>query len=76
MRRFKDFSGNEWDAVVGRESWGAFCLIFVPVGAGRHDPVRQAPLRAANFDEAQQEIDRLDASTLSAIFLNSVVKDL
>ncbi len=50
MRRFEDESGDVWDVVVGRESWGAVVAIFVPrTGGGR---ARQAPIPARGFEEA------------------------
>lgn len=50
MRRFEDDGGGVWDAVVGRESWGAVVALFVPrSGSG---PARQASIPAKGFEEA------------------------
>ena len=34
MRRFVTKDGALWDAVVGRESWGIFVVLFTPVAGG------------------------------------------
>lgn len=73
MRRFTDGAGREWDVVLGRESWGALLALFVPV---RHNEgARQAPLRAAGYDEAAQELESLDHAALQALLDRSVAKD-
>ncbi len=51
MRRFKDSDGEEWDAVVGRSSWGGVYLLFIPVEGG---PVRQMALEAQEVREAER----------------------
>lgn len=56
MRRFVDEKGTEWDASVGRESWGTFVVLFTPVAGG--EP-RKALLSSEGMIEAQQEFDDL-----------------
>jgi hypothetical protein len=74
MRRFRDRRGGEWDVVLGRESWGLHCALFVPVGAAEQ-PVRQAPLTAVAFDAGMQELDALDEAGLQALLDRSTIKD-
>jgi hypothetical protein len=62
MRRFTDVRGESWEVVVGRESWGVFVALFVPVE--RDDAVRQAPLLAAGYDAANAELEALDEPAL------------
>ncbi|HEX7050604.1 MAG TPA: hypothetical protein VF188_10415 [Longimicrobiales bacterium] len=75
MRRFEDAHGSAWDVVVGRESWGAFYAIFVPAGAGRREPVRQAPLHGSSAEAAEAELAAMDDATLRALLARSVVKE-
>jgi hypothetical protein len=74
MRRFRDRQGRHWDVVLGRESWGLHCALFVPVGAA-HEPVRQAPLTAVAFGAGMQELDALDDAGLQALLDRSTIKD-
>jgi hypothetical protein len=74
MRRFRDRQGREWDVVLGRESWGLHCALFVPVGA-TEQPVRQTPLAATAFDAAMQELDAFDDTGLQALLDRSTIKD-
>lgn len=71
MRRFQDESGEVWDAVVGRESWGAVVALFVARTGGA--AARQASIPANGFEEATAWMEscsdddlraRLDESTL------------
>jgi hypothetical protein len=75
MRRWIDDLGQAWDVVAGRESWGALLALFVPVGVGRPEPVRQAPLRSAGYDAAQRELDSLDDAALAALFRSAKPKE-
>ena len=75
MRRFTDAAGGAWDVVVGRESWGTLYALFVPVGTGRNEPVRQAILRASGYDAAQLELSELDDAALAALFERSTPKE-
>lgn len=75
MRRWIDEQGQAWDVVAGRESWGVSLALFVPVGAGRREPIRQALLRAAGYDDAQRELDSLDDAALGALFRSAQPKE-
>jgi hypothetical protein len=72
MRRFVDHQGQEWDAVLGRGSWGAYLLLFAPVG--RAGPIRETPLAASSSDEAQLELDAFDDSALVSLLARSTPK--
>ncbi len=72
MRRFVDQQGREWDAVVGRGSWGAYLLIFAPTGVT--GPIREAPLTATSFDDALLELDALDDDALESLLDRSTPK--
>jgi hypothetical protein len=72
MRRFVDHHGKEWDAVVGRGSWGVYVLLFVPTGAA--GSVREAALLASSFDEAMLELDGLDDGALVELLARSTPK--
>jgi hypothetical protein len=61
MRSFSDEQGVRWDAVVGRESWGSFVLLFTPTEGG--EP-RKAPLVAETMLEAEQELESLAEADL------------
>ena len=74
MRRFVDGEGRRWDAVVGRESWGALFAIFIPVEAG--PPVRQTALPAASYEEATAAFDTLDDAGLRTLLDRSAPKPL
>jgi hypothetical protein len=74
MRRFRDRDGTDWDAVLGRESWGTVLVLFVPVVAGAA-PVRQAPLSGSAYDTAVQELDGLDDAGLQELLDRSVIRD-
>lgn len=72
MRRFRDTDGAAWDVVLGRESWGTFVALFVPVGDG---DVRQTVLRGDSTEAAQQEIDTVDEAALRTLLRASTQKD-
>jgi hypothetical protein len=74
MRRFTDSAGNQWDVVLGRESWGTSLALFVPRGTA-DQPVRQAPLRQAGYDAATQELNALDDAALQALLDGSTIKE-
>lgn len=75
MRRFEDSEQRAWDVVVGRESWGTLYALFVPVGTGRDEPVRQTMLDASGYDEAHALLDGLDEDELRALLERSTPKD-
>lgn len=72
MRRFVDGHGRPWDAVVGRESWGALFAIFIPVEAG--PPVSQTALPASSYEEAVTLFDTIDDTGLRALLERSAPK--
>jgi hypothetical protein len=74
MRRFRDRQGGEWDVVLGRESWGLHCALFVPVGPSER-PVRQAPLAAEASTAGMQELDAFDDAGLQQLLDRSTIKD-
>jgi hypothetical protein len=73
MRRFVDSKGSVWDVVIGRESWGTLLALFVPGDSSL--PVRQAPLRASDYDAAAQELVRMDDAALQALLDGAAIKD-
>ena len=78
MRRFADAEGRVWDAVVGRESWGAFFAIFVPVTApgSAGTDIRQAPLDAPSWGEAEVDLDEMHLDTLRELLGRSTPKQM
>ena len=73
MRRFTDPQGDLWDVVIGRESWGTICALFVPVRAGA--AVRQTVLPATGTEAAGQLVDEMDDNALVALLHRSTLKD-
>lgn len=73
MRGFTDAEGRSWEAVVGRESWGAFFAIFIPREEGA---VRQVLLSASSYEDATRELADLDAPALRDLFRRSEPKTL
>ena len=71
MRRFTDPSGDAWDVVVGRESFGTMLALFVPAAGNRAGP-RQTVLAAVSQVDAEAE---LDAARLDALFERSTPKE-
>ncbi len=71
MRRFRDSGGLPWDAVVGRESWGTLYALFLPAGVGRGEPVRQALLASAGYEQAQRELEEMNEAALLDLFRES-----
>ena len=74
MRAFTDDDDVRWEAVVGRESWGAFFAIFIPRGPG--PAIRQTALEAASYEEATRELEALDGDGLTDLFQRSEPKDI
>lgn len=75
MRRFRDPEGCTWDAVVGRESWGTLYALCLPAGVGRAEPVRQALLQSAGYDQAQRELEEMDERALLDLFVRSDARE-
>lgn len=73
MRRFTDAEGAAWEAVVGRESWGAFFAIFVPAATGE---LRQTILPGETWGEAEGLLDRMDEEEIRALLAASEPKRL
>jgi hypothetical protein len=74
MRTFEDQSGESWEVVVGRQSWGGVVAIFVPRnGAG---DVRETPLAASGYEEANAELDTLDVHGLRRLLARSLPKEV
>lgn len=62
MRRFVDNQDRHWDLTLGRESWGAFYILFVPRASDK--PILQALLPADRADEAEGLLDGMEDDTL------------
>jgi hypothetical protein len=73
MRRFVDRAGVEWDVVLGRESWGALVVLFVPVRA--RAPAMQTPLGAPDAVTAEIELDAMPAEDLQELLDRSTEKE-
>jgi hypothetical protein len=74
MRRFLGKDGREWEAVVGRESWGTVVAIFVPREGG--DPPRQTLLESTTTDEALRDLQRMPEEKLRVLLERSKVKTM
>ena len=72
VRRFKDSEGEEWDAVVGRSSWGGVYLLFIPVEEGS---VRQMALEAQEVREAERMLAGADDGELVRLLGRSRPRD-
>lgn len=57
MWRFEDQTGAEWDAVLGRESWGVLVVLLVPAAGG---PARQTPLPGSDERVAHATLNALE----------------
>jgi hypothetical protein len=55
MRSFSDEQGVQWEATVGRESWGSFVVLFSASGP---EP-RKSLLAAETTLQAEQELDAM-----------------
>ncbi|NJD09791.1 MAG: hypothetical protein FIB01_04880 [Gemmatimonadetes bacterium] len=69
MRAFVDRDGGRWDVVLGRESYGAFVLLFVPALAG---PVRQASFPVDGYDIAVVALAELPAARIQQLLDESL----
>lgn len=68
MRRFEDAEGGGWEVIVGRASWGAFQLLFVPDGGGE---TRQVHLDVVSAAEAERALSGLSAEEIREHFRDS-----
>lgn len=74
MRRIEDRREERWDVVVGRESWGAFYALFVPVGEPTDRPIRQVLLDVEGQDGAARMIQDSDEEHLLDLLRRSELK--
>jgi hypothetical protein len=74
MRRFSDAHGRAWEVVVGRESWGVFVALFIPVEGD--DVVRTVPLTASGVEEATEDLERMEEGALQLLLERSVPNTL
>jgi len=72
VRRFQESDGQEWDAVVGRSSWGGIYLLFIPVEGG---PVRQMELETEQVREAERKLAGAEDSELVRLLESSRLRD-
>ena len=63
MRRFADSAGKRWEAILGRESWGTFVVLFAPAEGG---DVRKTVLSSESALAAEAELDALTDEELRA----------
>lgn len=72
MRTFRDELGQEWDVMVGRESWGTIVAILVP----RSSPAapRQALLRVPSLGEGNRVVLGMGDEEFQALLRSSVPK--
>lgn len=61
MRRFRDKQGRDWDAFIGRESYGTMVLLFSRVGS---EALLKAFLDVDNARDAEEELAAMDERTL------------
>lgn len=73
MRRFRDVHGAEWDVVVGKESWGTLCALFVPVAAGAQ--IRQVVLSSVTAMDAETQIDEMNDVALNQMLDCATIKE-
>lgn len=73
MRVLEDDGGLCWDVVLGRESWGAFYVLFVP-REGEVREARKAILGASAQEEASAELSRMDRTELLELLRGSLPK--
>ena len=72
MRIFKDLLGNEWEVVVGRESWGTVVAIFV-LRKGT-EPPRQALMDVSSWDDGNRILLEMSQEDLRDLLGESVQK--
>jgi hypothetical protein len=69
VRVFQDEKGRKWEAVVGRESWGAFFAIFLPKD-GDEAP-RQTMMEAETMEGAMKALATMGEEELQATLARS-----
>jgi hypothetical protein len=74
MRRFTDSHGRIWEVVAGRESWGGFVALFIPVQAD--ETLRQASLLASGHEQANAELEAMDDQGIGELLERSVPNPL
>ena len=72
VRAFRDELGQEWEVVVGRESWGTIVAILVPRTSS--EPPRQAFLEVPSLGEGNRVVLGMNDEGLQALLRNSVPK--
>lgn len=70
MRRFVDEDGQDWEVIIGRESWGGMVALFVP----RSGDVLQMALSADSHVEAQAMLDAATEDELRALLAQAQPK--
>lgn len=73
MRRFRDAGGADWDVVVGKESWGTLCALFVPVAAKVQ--IRQVVLSAVTALDAESQLDEMTDEALNQLLAGATIKE-
>ena len=68
MRRFSAPDGALWDAVIGRESWGTFVVLFTPAAGG--EP-RKAVIAEETALSAETELGAKSDAALRALLAES-----
>ena len=74
MRRFTDSYGRIWEVVAGRESWGGFVALFIPVQGDV--TLRQAPLLSSGHEQANAELDSMDDQGIGELLERSIPNPL
>lgn len=68
MRRFAAKDGALWDAVIGRESWGTFVVLFTPAAGG---DARKITLAEESALEAEAEFGAKSDEDLRTLLAES-----
>lgn len=72
VRTFRDELGQEWEVMVGRESWGTIVAILVPRKSSG-DP-RQTHLEVPSLGEGNRVVQGMKEEELQTLLRNSVLK--
>ena len=72
MRLFRDLEGREWEAIVGRESWGTVVAIFLL--REESGPPRQILLEGSSADEGARLLMEMTQAQLQELLAVSVLK--